>query len=114
MESFLESVKVAINEAYQAIERPVEGTIITVIRSWAEALNDGETNLEDLLSNALSKAKVALVNTPNQLKVLKKNQVVDAGAQGFYLFIEGFTNAFVAKHGLQLVKMDQPKNYIGL
>lgn len=109
VESFLESVKVAINEAYQAIERPVEGTIITVIRSWAEALNDGETNLEDLLPNALSKAKVALDNTPNQLKVLKKNQVVDAGAQGFYLFIEGFTNAFVAKHGLQLVKIDQPK-----
>ncbi|MGO2638391.1 MAG: DegV family protein, partial [Enterococcus viikkiensis] len=101
VKSFLESVKVAITEAYQAIERPVEGTIITVIRSWAEALSNGEPNLENLLSNALLTAKTALENTPNQLKVLKKNQVVDAGAQGFYFFIEGFTHAFVAKNDLQ-------------
>ncbi|MEG0373841.1 MAG: DegV family protein, partial [Enterococcus sp.] len=101
VKSFLESVKVAITEAYQAIERPVEGTIITVIRSWAEALSNGEPNLENLLSNALLTAKIALENTPNQLKVLKKNQVVDAGAQGFYFFIEGFTHAFVEKNDLQ-------------
>lgn len=101
VKSFLESVKVAITEAYQAIERPVEGTIITVIRSWAEALSNGEPNLENLLSNALLTAKTALENTPNQLKVLKKNQVVDAGAQGFYFFIKGFTHAFVAKNDLQ-------------
>ncbi|MFC0276638.1 DAK2 domain-containing protein [Enterococcus devriesei] len=109
VKSFLESVKVAITEAYQAIERPVEGTIITVIRSWAEALSNGEPNLENLLSNALSTAKIALENTPNQLKVLKKNHVVDAGAQGFYLFIEGFTHAFLAKSGLQLVEAKQQK-----
>lgn len=96
VQSFVESVQAAINEAYQAIERPVEGTIITVIRSWAEAL-DTSDQLETLLPNALKKAKLALENTTNQLKILKKNQVVDAGAKGFYLFIEGFTEAFVTK-----------------
>lgn len=99
VQSFVTSVKSAINEAYQAIERPVEGTIITVIRSWAEALDENEPlfSLEKRLSNALLKAKQALENTTNQLKILKKNQVVDAGAKGFYLFIEGFTEAFVTK-----------------
>lgn len=99
VQSFVTSVKSAINEAYQAIEQPVEGTIITVIRSWAEALDEkGQIfSLEKLLPNALLQAKQALDNTTNQLKVLKKNQVVDAGAKGFYLFIEGFTEAYVTK-----------------
>lgn len=99
VQSFVQSVRSAITEAYQAIERPVEGTIITVIRSWAEALDvsDSFATLETLLPHALIKAKQALNNTTNQLKILKKNQVVDAGAKGFYLFLEGFTEALVAK-----------------
>lgn len=99
VKSFVKSVKLAISEAYQAIENPVEGTIITVIRSWAEALNKNEPNssLENLLPQALVETKQALDNTTKQLKILQKNQVVDAGAKGFYLFIEGFTQAFVNK-----------------
>lgn len=95
--SFIKSVKSAVNEAYQAIENPVEGTIITVIRSWAEALDRSEqmTSLENSLPTALAEAKIALDSTTGQLKILQKNQVVDAGAKGFYLFIEGFTSAFV-------------------
>lgn len=97
--SFVKSVKSAISEAYQAIANPVEGTIITVIRSWAEALdeNDQLTSLEELLPNALVRAGEALENTTRQLKVLQRNQVVDAGAKGFYVFIEGFTQAFINK-----------------
>ncbi|MBO0455850.1 DegV family EDD domain-containing protein, partial [Enterococcus hulanensis] len=99
VQSFVQSIKSAIDEAYQAIEQPMEGTIITVMRSWAEALDDSAqfVSLESLLPNALNKAKQSLENTTNQLKVLKKNQVVDAGAKGFYLFIEGFTDAILTK-----------------
>ncbi|MBO0474989.1 hypothetical protein IGL98_002008 [Enterococcus sp. DIV0840] len=97
--SFVRSVKLAIGEAYQAIANPVEGTIITVMRSWAEALNENRQidSLEELLPNALVKASEALENTTKQLKILQKNQVVDAGAKGFYVFIEGFTQAFINK-----------------
>lgn len=100
--SFVKSVKSAISEAYQAIANPVEGTIITVIRSWAEALdeNDQLTSLEELLPNALVRAGEALENTTRQLKVLQRNQVVDAGAKGFYVFIEGFTQAFINKENV--------------
>lgn len=96
--SFIKSVKSAVSEAYQAIENPVEGTIITVIRSWADALDRSEQmlSLENILPKALAEAKIALESTPEQLKILQKNQVVDAGAKGFYLFIEGFTTAFVS------------------
>ena len=97
--SFVKSVKSAITEAYQAISEPVEGTIITVIRSWAEALseNDPILGLDQLLPKALIEAEHALENTTKQLKVLQRNQVVDAGAKGFYLFMVGFTQAFVNK-----------------
>lgn len=97
--SFVKSVKSAITEAYQAISEPVEGTIITVIRSWAEALseNDPIQGLDQLLLKALTEAEHALENTTKQLKVLQRNQVVDAGAKGFYLFMVGFTQAFVNK-----------------
>lgn len=97
--SFVKSVKSAITEAYQAISEPVEGTIITVIRSWAEALseNDPIQGLDQLLPKALTETEHALENTTKQLKVLQRNQVVDAGAKGFYLFMVGFTQAFVNK-----------------
>lgn len=97
--SFVKSIQLAISEAYQAIANPVEGTIITVMRSWAEALNENEQigSLEERLPNALVKAREALNNTTMQLKVLQRNQVVDAGAKGFYVFIEGFTQAFINK-----------------
>lgn len=97
--SFVKSVKLAIKEAYQAISNPVEGTIITVIRTWAESLNDDEQvhGLDKLLPKALTEAEQALKNTTKQLKILQRNQVVDAGAKGFYIFIEGFTRAFVNK-----------------
>lgn len=107
--SFVHSVKLAIVEAYQAISDPAEGTIITVIRSWAEALNDIDPlhGLDKILPKALTKAEQALEHTTNQLKVLQRNQVVDAGAKGFYLFMVGFTQAFVDK------KTEAPdRNYI--
>ncbi|WP_207696088.1 hypothetical protein DOK67_0002498 [Enterococcus sp. DIV0212c] len=97
--SFVKSANAALNEAYQAIENPVEGTIITVIRAWAKALNQSNhsSGLEKVLPNALIEAKQAVENTTKQLKILQKNQVVDAGAKGFYLFIEGFTQAFITE-----------------
>lgn len=97
---FVKSAKLAINDAYQAIEKPVEGTMITVIRSWGESLHSQsqEETIETRLNHALRVAKKSLEKTTDQLKVLQKNQVVDSGAKGFYLFIEGFTQAFTNKN----------------
>lgn len=96
-ENFAESAAAAVLDAYQAIEKPVEGTMITVIRKWAESLanaHSGMLEFEGMLVESLTAAKKALEETPKQLKILQKKSVVDAGAKGFVLFLEGFTDGF--------------------
>ncbi len=91
-EDFGQAVVRAAESAYQAIARPVEGTILTVIRDWARhvAARSAETpDFEKLLPESLEKAKASLANTPKQMAALKKAGVVDAGAQGFVYLIEG-------------------------
>lgn len=93
MSSFAETVNLAYPHAYNAIENPVEGTIITVIREWAEAINhhkDLVQDFNDLLSRALEVAAYSLKETTSKLKVLENSKVVDSGAKGFVYFIQGF------------------------
>jgi DegV family protein with EDD domain len=78
--------------AYSAIARPVEGTILTVIRDWSRAVVERAQNVRDfgeLLPESLAVAKKSLENTPKQMKALAKAGVVDAGGQGFVYLIEG-------------------------
>ena len=82
----------AADSAYQAIARPVEGTILTVIREWARhvAARAAEVaDFERLLPESLERAKAALAETPRQMAALKKAGVVDAGAQAFVYLLEG-------------------------
>ncbi|MDJ0655729.1 MAG: DegV family protein [Xanthomonadales bacterium] len=79
--------------AQMAIARPKEGTMITVIRDYALSLRaqikEGVEDFRDLLQVGLERARTSLSNTPNQLEVLRKAGVVDAGAQGFVDLLEG-------------------------
>ena len=82
----------AADSAYGAIARPVEGTILTVIRDWARHVSERAREVKDfalLLPESLKEAKRSLENTPKQMKALAKAGVVDAGAQGFVYMIEG-------------------------
>ena len=94
MKSFARSVKDAVPHAYQAIAHPVEGTMITVIRDWAEAVYAmGETasDFYELLAHGLTAARQSLKETTGKLKVLEDAHVVDSGAKGFVHFVDGFT-----------------------
>ncbi len=89
---FGESVKRAVLHAYRAIVSPVEGTMLTVMKDWAEAVYRHRTKTGDfveLLSHSLSEAKRSLKDTPKKLSVLAKAGVVDAGAKGFVDFLDG-------------------------
>jgi DegV family protein with EDD domain len=89
---FGEAVVRAAESAYSAIARPVEGTILTVIRDWARHVADRASGVRDfgvLLPESLRAARAALENTPKQMKLLQKAGVVDAGAQGFVYLLEG-------------------------
>lgn len=75
-----------------AIQRPQEGTILTVLRDWSQHLARESWQVKDfapLLSESLTTARASLAATPEKLAVLKKSGVVDAGAQGFVYLLEG-------------------------
>jgi hypothetical protein len=86
-----EALKAASDAAYEAVLRPIEGTILTVVRETADAAqraaSDGAT-LAAMLRVARAAGRTALANTPEQLAVLKDAGVVDAGGAGFMLFMD--------------------------
>ena len=81
-----------VDAAYLAVQHPREGTILSVLRAWVSDMSDHAPTLPDFrefMDRALEAARVALAHTPNQLEVLARNNVVDAGGQGFVYFLEG-------------------------
>ena len=85
------ALKAASVAAYEAVLKPIEGTILTVVRETADAAtraaNDGAT-LAAMLRVARAAGQKALDNTPELLPVLKDAGVVDAGGAGFMLLID--------------------------
>ena len=91
--AFAESVKKAVAYAYDAIANPVEGTILTVIKDWADHIYKLKDIIDDfirILWEAYQKALESLQQTTRTLEVLARTHVVDAGAKGFVYFLEGF------------------------
>ena len=83
------AVKTGSQHARAALSQPREGTIITVIQAFADALEKPAQEFNVWFGHAVAQARVALANTPRQLAVLRQAGVVDAGAQGFVDLIEG-------------------------
>lgn len=78
--------------AYRAVIKPVEGTILTVVRESAEAAKGSAERGDDLLvlmQKVIIAARQAVARTPDLLPILKQAGVVDAGGQGFCTILEG-------------------------
>jgi DAK2 domain fusion protein YloV len=78
--------------AYRAVIRPVEGTILTVIREVAEAAQSGAAQGDDIVAQMqviVTAARQAVAKTPDLLPTLKQAGVVDAGGQGLATLLEG-------------------------
>lgn len=89
---FGNAVKTAKEFAYEALAKPKEGTILSVISDWAEDIRSKSRESGDfrpVLDSALACARDSLAQTPEKLAVLAKAGVVDAGAQGFVDFMDG-------------------------
>jgi len=87
------SLDAAAAGAYQAVMRPVEGTILTVARAAADAAlqaNDSSACLVKVLEAARQGADEALARTPDLLPALKQAGVVDSGGAGFVLLLDSF------------------------
>ena len=80
--------------AHDALSKPRDGTILSVIAAFADSITHQvsdarEAEFPAVIRNALEKVEEALANTPNQLDVLRKAGVVDAGAKGFAELVAG-------------------------
>ena len=100
--------------AYKAVMKPVEGTILTVIRESSEALRDKVTDkmeIEKAMSILIEEAKASLERTPELLPVLKEVGVVDSGGAGLLKVFEGFekaVNGYVVEKSMPTVTDSNP------
>ncbi|KTD49316.1 DegV family protein [Legionella quateirensis] len=96
--TFSRLITQASQSVRSAILHPVEGTIITVIDAWSASISKVATDFicfKKLIKHTLSEVNQALQSTANTLPVLKDAHVVDAGALGFYHFINGFSEYLI-------------------
>ena len=90
--NFVKTINKAVEQTYQAISEPVEGTMLTVMKDWSNSLEEMKSKTDDyeeLLSESLKTAKESLNRTQETLEVLKQAHVVDSGALGFVYFLTG-------------------------
>jgi DegV family protein with EDD domain len=86
---FGEALRAGVRNLHQALEKPVEGTILTVMRDTAEAASADQRDFAPLVQHLVDRARVSLARTPELLPVLRNAGVVDAGAKGFVSLLEG-------------------------
>lgn len=97
VKEFSTIVHQAVGHLYHAIEKPLEGTMISVIRDWASFLfdhRDAYHSFQELLGAAYHHASDSLKKTTSQMEVLRKYNVVDSGAAGFVRFLHGINLVF--------------------
>lgn len=90
--SLARSLSLATKSAYKGVERPVEGTMLTVIKDAARVAEESansKDDLESVLADAVQAAKASVQRTPELLPILKEAGVVDAGGHGVFLILEG-------------------------
>jgi uncharacterized protein len=89
--------------AYKAVAKPVEGTILTVIREAAAAAvvaSDAGGDLEDVLAASVEGARLAVQKTPSMLPILRDAGVVDAGGEGLYRLLQGSLQYLVSREAV--------------
>jgi len=86
--SAVEGFRRADEQAWKAVNDPVEGTILSVSRAAAEAAASAPPTLQAVVSAAAEAARVALDLTPTQLPALARAGVVDAGGRGLVVLID--------------------------
>lgn len=103
LNQFAESIKNSVHYVYAAVANPMEGTMLTVIKDWAEFIYNNRILTPDfnqLLIKSKAVLEKSLFETKAKLAVLARANVVDAGAKGFVLFIEGIIE-FIIKSDLR-------------
>ena len=90
----------AVKVAFQAVRKPVEGTILTVLRdvsATADMCEKAKMSVDETLDAMVVEAYQSVARTPDLLPVLKENGVVDSGAFGFAIFLEAFVQCALGR-----------------
>ena len=88
--------------AFQAVRKPVEGTILTVLKDAAAAAKHARKKklpLDEALAAVVEEAYASVQRTPDLLPVLKDNGVVDSGGYGLAILLDSFVSALTGKEG---------------
>lgn len=96
--NFAKGLREGAQLAYNAVSKPKEGTILTVVRGMAEEAMDvaKRTNsIEKLLNAVLAKGEETLAKTPDMLDVLKRAGVVDSGGFGLITLFKGIIMGYL-------------------
>ncbi len=114
---FATAIKNSVNHVYEAISDPVEGTILTVLKDWSEFIYTKKDLFDDftkLFIEAYEIALRSLTETTAKNKSLQANNVVDAGAKAFVLFLEGVMEGIRKKaaHSEIIVKTSDENSII--
>ncbi|KAA1426315.1 DAK2 domain-containing protein [Nocardioides antri] len=100
-EVMAQALRQATEASYAAVGEPVEGTMLTVARAAAdaaaEAVKDPAARTHDVLKAAAAAARVALGHTPEQLDVLARAGVVDAGGRGICVILDAAETVLTGK-----------------
>ena len=102
-----QALRRSVKVAFKAVRKPVEGTILTVLRdisTRADACEKARDSVEETLDAIVVEAYESVARTPDLLPVLKENGVVDSGAFGFAIFLENFVAAAL---GRSTVKVEE-------
>jgi len=97
---FADALGAAATGAYQAVLRPIEGTILTVVRESAEAARsaaDADAGLVEVIRAAREAGRASLARTPELLPVLADAGVVDAGGAGYLLLLDSALHVVVGE-----------------
>jgi hypothetical protein len=107
LKQFAESLQKSVKYVYEAVANPVEGTMLTVIKEWADYIYESwhkYTDFDQLLLGSYDVLKKSLSETKTKLKILAKANVVDAGAKGFVLFVEGIIEYIHTRNFKELIQ----------
>jgi uncharacterized protein len=112
-----QALRAGSDTAYKAVMKPVEGTILTVIREIARVCENqakaGSDVMECLLAG-VQQGYLTLEKTPAMLPILREAGVVDAGGRGLLFFLEGFVEGLAEEREIALAAYKEKINVSGI
>ena len=101
IDDFANALISGVKQAYQAVVKPVEGTILTAAREsadYAKSQVSEESTLGSFMTDYVKEMHASLERTPDLLEALKEAEVIDSGGAGLLYIAEGMLNAVEGKN----------------